>query len=169
MQRADESRCKSQKLPCNGSQPTSCMSLADRSKRLIYGQDQRVAEWVRDQTKGNIWDGKYIAIGLEQAGELIAAVGFTDYLPGGSISGHICSIPGKRWMTKPFLRVMFIYPFVQLKVQRLNAFIPAKNEAVRNLIEHMGFTFEHRMPRMLADDDVLIYRMFAEDCRWMEI
>lgn len=141
----------------------------DRSRRLVFGEDLRVAEWVRDQSKANIWDGQYVAIGLEENGELIAGIGFTDYLPGGSIAGHIHAIPGKRWLTRPFLRIMFLYPFMQLQVRRLNALVPAKNAAVIGFIEHLGFTFEHRMTRMLKDDDVLIYRMFAEDCRYLRI
>jgi RimJ/RimL family protein N-acetyltransferase len=143
--------------------------MEGRSKRLVFGEDQRVAEWARDHTGGNLWDGQYVAIGLEQGSELIAALGFTSYLPGGSVSGHICAIPGKRWMTRPFLRMIFMYPFLQLKVQRFNAWIPAKNLAVKNFVEHLGFTFEHRLPRMLANDDVLLYRMFREDCRWLEV
>lgn len=110
-----------------------------------------------------------MAIGLEQAGELIAALGFNSYLPGGSVSGHICAIPGKRWMTRPFLRMIFMYPFLQLKVQRFNAWVPARNAALIRFVEHLGFTLEHRLTRMLADGDVLLYRMFREDCRWLEI
>lgn len=96
-------------------------------------------------------------------------MGYTDYLPGGSISGHISAIPGKRWLTRPFLRVMFLYPFMQLKVRRLNAFVPASNAPLRRFLKHLGFTLEHRMERMLENDDVLIYRMYREDCRWLEI
>jgi RimJ/RimL family protein N-acetyltransferase len=170
MPQADVFLSKQRGSPSTGIRPTTCSSPAVPSKRLIYGQDQRVAEWVAARSDtGNLWDGKFIAIGLEENGELIAGLGFTDYLPGGSIAGHICAIPGKRWLTRPFLRILFIYPFVQLKVQRFNAMIPAKNLAVKKFVADLGFTFEHRMPRMLADDDVLIYRMFREDCRWLEI
>lgn len=135
--------------------------------RLIYGEDERVAQWAAQHSStGRMWDGQYIAIGLERAGELVAAWGFTEYLPGGSIRGHVCAVPGKQWLTRPFLRILFLYPFQQLKVHRLNAMIPAKNHAVKNFVEQLGFTFESRMERALAQDDVLIYRMFVEDKAW---
>lgn len=136
---------------------------------MIFGESQRVAKWVRQQTGGNLWDGQFVAIGLEQGGELIAGLGFNSYIPGGSVSGHLAAIPGKRWITRPFLRALFMYPFMQLKVERFNAFLPARNTAVIRFAEHLGFTFEHRMTRMLPNDDVLIYRMFREDCRWINI
>ncbi len=118
------------------------------------------------QTHGNIWDGKYVAIGLQHGSELIAALGFTEFLPGGSVRGHIAAVDDKRWLTRPFLRMIFLYPFMQLKVQRFNALIPAKNLAVKRFVEHLGFTLESRMVRALANDDVLVYRMFVEEDAW---
>lgn len=152
--------------PSSGIPLTTCSPPAARS-RLVFGEDERVAMWAAQHSStGRIWDGQYIAIGLERAGELVAAWGFTEYLPGGSIRGHVYATPGKNWLTRPFLRILFLYPFQQLKVHRLNAMIPEKNAAVKNLVEHLGFTLESRMERALAQDDVLIYRMFFEDPAW---
>ncbi len=165
MSHPDESLCRSRTSLLSGSVPTICSSPAVQS-RLIFGEDQRVAEWAAERSStGQIWDGKYIAIGLERRGKLVAALGFTEYIPGGSVRGHI-QTEGKYWLNRAFLRILFIYPFMQLRVHRFNAFIPAKNEAVRVFTEGLGFTFEHRMPRALANDDVLIYRMFIEDVAW---
>jgi RimJ/RimL family protein N-acetyltransferase len=133
----------------------------------VFGEDQRVAEWAASRSiNGNIWDGKYVAIGLEEKGELIAALGFTEFLPGGSVRGHIAAVEGKRWLTRPFLRMIFLYPFMQLKVQRFNALIPAKNTSVKRFVEHLGFTLESTMVRALANDDVLVYRMFVDEPAW---
>lgn len=106
-----------------------------------------------------------MGIGLERNGELVAALGFTEWLPGGSVRGHIQSV-GTHWLTKPFLRMIFIYPFVQLRVQRFNALIPASNLKVKRFVERLGFTLESRMERALAHDDVLVYRMFIEEPVW---
>lgn len=134
---------------------------------MVFGEDQRVAEWAASRSiNGNVWDGKYVGIGLEESGELIAALGFTEFLSGGSVRGHIAAVEGKTWLTRPFLRMIFLYPFMQLKVQRVNALIPAKNLAVKRFIEHLGFTLESTMVRALANDDVLVYRMFVEDRAW---
>lgn len=125
-----------------------------------------MAEWAAlHSATGQLWDGKYVAIGLQRCGKLVAALGFTEFLPGGSVRGHIQAV-GKHWLSRPFLRMIFLYPFVQLRVQRFNALIPAKNQAVKRFVEHLGFTQESVMVRALANDDVLVYRMFIDEPVW---
>ena len=118
---------------------------------------------MREWAQGRIlqrWSQFDTAIGLERDGELIAAAGYTDYIPLGSISGHIV-IAGP--LTREFLSAILWYPFGQLQVRRLSALIPAKHERVRRFVEHIGFTFETRCERVFPDDDLLVYRMFRED------
>jgi len=99
------------------------------------------------------------AIGLLRDEELIAAAGYTDYIPGGSISGHIVGAG----FTREFLHAILWYPFGQLKVRRLSALVPSRNERVVRFMEHIGFTFEARCERIYPADDLLVYRLFSED------
>lgn len=89
----------------------------------------------------------------------MAAAGYTDYIQGGSISGHIVA----ERMTSEFVHALLWYPFAQLGVRRLSALIPAGNVRVKQFVEHMGFTFEATLERILPRDDILVYRFFRED------
>ena len=70
-------------------------------KRVIYGEDQRVIEWVGSRIDENDF-GPAIGIGLEENSELIAGVVFNLYT-GPSICMHVAAEPGKRWLTRDYL------------------------------------------------------------------
>lgn len=130
----------------------------------MYGQDQRIGEWARELSdERRLWNAGYRAIGLQRNGILIAGVAYTDYY-GGSIAGHITATAP---LTRPFVRALFAYPFLQLKCRRFSAWVPARKRHVQHFVERLGFTYESRMERALLDDDVLVYRMFPTDCRWL--
>jgi RimJ/RimL family protein N-acetyltransferase len=125
----------------------------------VYGQNDRVREWAT-RTGGYHWSHLETTIGLERCGELVAAAGYTDYIAGASISGHII-IQGR--INRDFMRAILWYPFEQLKVQRLSGIAPAKNLAVQHFMEHIGLTYETTLARMLPDDDIRVYRIFREE------
>lgn len=91
---------------------------------------------------------------------MVAAAGYTDYVKGGSISGHIV-IRGR--VNRRFIDAILRYPFEQLQVRRLSALIPANNLAAKGFVEHMGFVYEAKHERVLPADDLLVYRFFRED------
>lgn len=132
--------------------------------RLVYGEDERVAHWARVRIPGaEDWNGGYRAIGLERDGKLIAAAVYTDV----SLANLSMHIAGEgNWASRKFLRAIFAYPFVQLKVRRVTGYISAKNWRSRKMAEQMGGTLESIMERALMDDDVCVYRIFNEHCRW---
>lgn len=109
-------------------------------------------------------DGTYRAIGLEQGGRLIGGAVFSNYC-GGSISISVAGNPG--WLTRAFLRAAFAYPFRQLCIRRVTAYVASRNVVSQRLTEGVGFVRESVMERGLADDDLIVYRMFNEDCRWI--
>lgn len=149
---------------CNGSQPTLCSSPEARSN-LIYGEDERVAAWAKQRIpEASAWNGFYRAIGLERKGKLIAAVVYTDYSTA-NLSTHIAG--EGHWASKHFLVAAFAYPFLQLNVRRITAYIAASNAASIRFTEHLGFEFESTMPRALPNGDVAVYRMFKENCRYL--
>lgn len=137
-------------------------------KRVIYGEDARVAKWVGDLVNENYAAGS-AAIGLEQDGELIAGVVF-DLYTGPSISMHVAAIPGKRWMTKDFLWRCFAYPFLQLQCNRITGLVRADNLVAQKFDEHLGFKREGLLRKAAADGtDYVLYGMLREECRWLEI
>lgn len=103
-----------------------------------------------------------------ETGEILFAVRFDSY-NGASIIGHFAAVPGKRWLTKELLWFTFYYPFVQLGVQRLTGLVLESNHEARRFDEHLGFTFEAALERAHPDGNLLVYRMFREDCRWLNL
>lgn len=106
-------------------------------------------------------------LGLERDGELIAGVVYEGY-NGTNVFVHVAAVPGKRWLNRDFLAYAFHYPFNELKVKRISAYIMANNlESIRGS-EHLGFQLEATLEGAGQDGvDVLIYKMKREDCRYV--
>jgi len=122
-----------------------------------------VCEWVEKQI-GYGLGRPATAIGFARDGKLIAGVMYTNYSDEGSICAHIAGVGF--WLKPLFLNAMFRYPFKQLRVRRITCYVASKNLKSRKLCGHLGFTYESTMARAMKDDDVLIYRLFKEDCRY---
>lgn len=133
---------------------------------LVYGQDQRVAEWVRARAphaEGGF--DKYVAIGVEEDGELLAGVVYNDYR-GHSIHVSIASAH-PRWASRRTLFAFSSYPFIQLGVQRLTAYTGKSMASVRVFLERLGFVEEGTMRQGFVDDDAVIYGMLRSECPWI--
>lgn len=106
-------------------------------------------------------------LGLERDGELVAGVLYEGF-NGKNVWMHVAAEPGSQWMTRPFLRYCFEYPFNEMKVDRVSGYVNASNEAARRLDEHLGFKQEARLTGAAPDGgDVLIYVMWRQDCRFL--
>jgi RimJ/RimL family protein N-acetyltransferase len=106
-------------------------------------------------------------IGLEKDGELVAGVLYEGF-NGVNTWMHVGATPGKRWMTKDFLRAAFRYPFVQLGCQRVSGYVEAHNMAARKFDEHLGFEQEAVLKGAASDGgDVILYVMPREQCRYV--
>ena len=105
------------------------------------------------------------SIGLEKDGELVAGVVF-DYFNGASICMHVAS-DGPHWLNRDFLWYSFWYPFEELKCKRVTGLIPEINIPSRRFAEHLGFTPEARLADAHPFGDVIVYRMFKDQCRWL--
>jgi len=109
----------------------------------------------------------FSAIGLVKDKEIIAGVIYNHHT-GSNIMAHIAGKPGKRWLTREFLFAMFDYPFNELKVRRITGLVPKKNKDARRFDEHLGFEYEGNMRHALANDDMIIYGMLKEKCKWLK-
>lgn len=134
-------------------------------RRVILNERDRCAEWARQRIPHvPSWGEWCEAIGLEDDGELLAVVVFNLY-SGADIAMHIAAVPGRRWMTREFLRVAFRYPFVQLGCRRVSGYVPASNADAQRFDEHLGFRREGLMRHALPDDDIIVYGMLREEAR----
>lgn len=139
-------------------------------KRLTVGQ--HVVEYVAKATNEYGDFGCAVGIGLQELRgdkwELISGVAYGQY-SGPNIVAHIASDKSKRWMTKRYLWTIFDYPFNQLKVNRITCMIGPKNAASINLCERLGFERETTLQGAHSDGDLLIYRQWRKDCKWIKL
>lgn len=127
---------------------------------------ERVHSFVRARTPINMVSGSQ-AIGLEKDGELIAGVVYEGY-NGHNVWMHVAAEPGKRWLNRLYLRVCFMYPFEQLKCQRVSGYVEEWNAEARKFDEHLGFTEEAVLKGAASDGgDVILYVMRREDCKYV--
>ena len=133
----------------------------------IFGRDQEVKKWVEENNGGIILQDPSVAIGIEDQGEIVAGVVFNNYRNGSDIEAHIAGKSGKLWATRKTLGVFFGYPFNQLRAKRITAAVAGKNKKSRKFTEHVGFTLEGVMRGSLPDDDLIIYGMLKNECRWI--
>ena len=106
-------------------------------------------------------------IGLQKDGRLIAGVLYDDF-NGSNVWMHVAAEPGKRWLTREYLQACFAYPFNQLGVRRITGWVEASNTDARRFDEHLGFKQEAVLTGAARDGgDVIIYRMFKEECKYV--
>ena len=108
-------------------------------KRLVFDRD-RLGPWLCEKTNGE-WRNQGQTIGLEEDGRVIACAMYERF-NGTSIVTHIAAEPGKRWMTREFLRVIFDYPFSQLGVFKLIGFVDGSNADAMKFDLNLGFVRE---------------------------
>ncbi len=106
-------------------------------------------------------------IGLERDGELIAGVLYDDF-NGSNIWMHVAAKPNSNWLNRMYLKACFAYPFLQLNCKRVSGWVESSNTDARRFDEHLGFQQEAVLSSAARDGgDVIIYRMFKEDCRFI--
>ena len=138
-------------------------------RQILAGKDEFVAKWVASKIPVfEFGSSPYTAIGLMNEAGLLAGVIYQNYTRR-DIQMHVAALPGKRWLSKQFLGEAFRYPFETLGVTRITAPIPSKNSASESFCRHLGFTFEGRLREMLPGEDLLVYGMLREECRYLEV
>ena len=138
-------------------------------KRVIYGQDSRICEWVGARVDETDFGDGAVALGVEEDGKVLAGVVFNLY-NGPSICMHVAAVPDKRWMTREFLWRVFAYPFIQLDCRRVTGLVRVDNYEAQRFDEHIGFRREGLLRQAAADGtDMILYGMLKEECRWLGV
>jgi len=130
-------------------------------KRLLIGPE--VVHWVEQRVRGT-FDGAR-GIGLADGDALCAGVIYEDW-NGVNIVCHIAA-EGRRWATRWYLGVIFDYPFVQIGAKRITVAVGEGNRDSRRFVEHLGFTREANLTGAHPTGDLIIYRMWKTDCRFL--
>lgn len=131
---------------------------------MIFFDANVIGPWVCARAGGTWTPGRGAAIGLIKGGQIRAGVLYEDY----NKAHVICHIAGEgRWACKEFLWVIFDYPFTQLNVRRITVPVASSNTTARNFVEKLGFELEAILQGAHPDGDILVYKMTADQCRWL--
>ena len=77
----------------------------------------------------------------------------------------VASDGSRRWITKQFLRDVFLYPFVQLGLQRVTVMARESNHAALAMNLRLGFVPEGRLRKYFGDEDGILLGMLRSECR----
>jgi hypothetical protein len=106
------------------------------------------------------------AFGVERDGTLCAVVVY-DCFSECDCNMHVASDGSRTWLTRSVLRYAFGYPFIELKLRRVTALIPAKKLDVMQFNQNLGFRLEGHCPDAMPDDDIYIRGMTRKECRFI--
>jgi RimJ/RimL family protein N-acetyltransferase len=135
-------------------------------KKIVIGP--HVVEWVAKRTNEHGNFGAAIGIGLEQDGQLIAGVAFSDW-NGVNVSMHVASDGSRRWLSREYLYVCFDYAFRTAGVRRITGLVGEGNAEARRFDEHIGFKEEARLKGAHPTGDLIVYAMWRHECRWLKL
>lgn len=138
-------------------------SAAARS-RIVCDEPEKVYRFVADGVLCDYYSPNITAIGLERNGQLIAGVVYSVF-NGSCITADIRGVG--RWANREFLRVIFDYPFRQLGVKRITAVVESDNDTSQKFVKHLGFVHEATLRHAGRSGDLLVFRMFRDDCKWL--
>lgn len=132
----------------------------------IVGDTLAVLEFVKQHVPVPATEGMK-GLGLLRDDRMIAGVLYEGF-NGQSVWMHVAAEPGKRWMTREYLRYAFQYPFNEMGVHSILGWVESNNEVARRFDEHLGFRVETVLKEAgPGGQDVLIYRMRRDECRFI--
>ena len=133
---------------------------------LIIGKG--VVEWIASRTGEFNCFGTDVGIGWAKHGKIVAGVAYANW-NGKNVECHIASDGSKHWLTREYLRVIFHYPFCQLKAQRITVCVGEGNADSTRFVKHLGFTIEAKLKDAHPTGDLQVFRMFANECRFLQV
>lgn len=138
--------------------------------RLLYGADDDVGAWIFERTRGQWVKGQGAAVGITYATSLVAGFAYTMY-NGANVWGAIASDPAHRgrWLTREVLAAIFDYPFKQLKCKRISALVYESNTVSQHFLRRLGFSLEATLEDAAPEGDMLVFRLLARECRWLDL
>ena len=131
---------------------------------LVSGKG--VVEWIARQTNEFGSFGTDIGIGWQKDGKLVAGVAYAQW-NGQNVVCHIASDGSRRWLTREYLWTIFDYPFNQLNVKRITVCVGDGNRDSKRFVRHLGFELEAVHPLAHPTGDLLTFRLWKEQCRWI--
>lgn len=126
---------------------------------------EKVGAWVAERTGGQWTPQRGRAIGkLDELGNVVCGAIFEDW-NGANLYMHI-AIESK--ITAQFLALLADYAFNQANVKRLTGIIPSTNKQSINFAIRCGFVLESTLRQATLDGDLLVFRLFKNECPYLK-
>ncbi len=140
------------------------MSIISSSRPTLFYDAEVIGPWVAERAGLKWLPGRATAIGQMKDGQINAGVLYEDW-NGANI---VCHIAGEGdWANRRFLSVIYDYPFNYVGAKRITASVNSNNEQAKKLNMKMGFKLECTLTQATPDGDILIFRMFREECKYL--
>jgi len=123
-----------------------------------------IGPWVCERIGVKYRKDTFTALGKLVDGKIVAGVLYQCWNQV-NLTEHIAA--EGNWADRTFLHAIFHYPFDQLGAKRLTVSICESNKKSIALVEKMGFIMEARLRGATSAGDLLIYRMFREECKYL--
>lgn len=133
-----------------------------------FGQDKKVAKFIEEVVGIPGPRKKYVCIGVEKEGELIAGAQFFNYFPTHSIEVNFASTTPE-WLNPRILKIMANYPFNRLKIQIVYVYIAARNKRAVKFVKRLGFKQDGMIRKFynFGEDDAVVLSMLRDECNWI--
>lgn len=126
-------------------------------------QNVLLAQWASDRLGGTPIEGCQ-CLAVMGDGELKAVVKFFNYRWPNIEVGFVSE--DWRWaVNRRGIFEVFMYPFKQLKCNRVTALIEGKNKRARKMVKRLGFVEEGKLRRAGQSGDVFLYGLLPEDLK----
>lgn len=109
---------------------------------MIYGEDEKIAQWVAQQIPHVSDFGPCIAIGVTSDKSFLAGVVYHDYQPLCETIQLSMAAASPMWARKKNIAELLKYPFEQLMCYKVYTTTPADNEPALRVNKHIGFKRE---------------------------
>lgn len=133
---------------------------------ITYGKDEILLPWAAERIGIERFREDARAIGVMSGAEIRGVVVY-DTFSACDCSIHAASDGTGRWLSREALIHFFAYPFIQLKLRRLTSIVAAKNVHSASFTQKCGFTQEGYCKNAMPDDDIIIFGLLREHCRYI--
>jgi len=134
--------------------------------RTVTTQNQEVLRSWLSKVGNFEYPQNTACIGQEKNGELIAVVGYNNFLPK-SCQIHVASTD-VYWLNKNLLFAIFDYPFNKIGVEVILAPICKDNVKSLNLCRKLGFKIVGDIPYGHPNGDLIVVAMKRNQCKWLQ-
>lgn len=133
---------------------------------VVLGYDDIVGNWVHTRLRGNWIPCQGSAIGLiDDKERIVCGWTYSAYNGANCIVDVVAEAEG--WATPEFLYMCFDFPFNQMGCKRITSPVAAINTHCQKFVSWLGAELEATLQDACPTGDVLVYRMFKNNCRWL--